>query len=149
MDARGIDHVGIAVADLEEARRVFVDLLGMRVVAEEEVRDQRVRVLKLACGASDLELLGSTDPDGPVGKFLAKRGPGIHHVTIRVARLAETLAELEARGVVLLDRAPRFGAEGKRIAFLHPKSTAGILIELCEDLGAPDEPAPPAVDQGS
>ncbi len=140
MDVRGIDHVGLAVADLDEAKRVFVDVLGFRVVQEEAVPDQRVRVVKLDCAGSELELLGSTDPEGPVGKYLAKRGPGIHHVTVRVAGLEATLRALEERGVRLLDRTPRFGAGGMRIAFLHPKSTAGILVELCE-AGDPGETA--------
>jgi methylmalonyl-CoA epimerase len=129
---RGIDHLGIAVADLAAARDVFTRLLGFRVTEEEEVVDQRVRVVKLDAGGSELELLESTDPEGPIGKFVAKRGPGIHHVTVRVDDLRATLAALEAKGVVLIDREPRAGAGGKKIAFLHPKSTAGILIELCE-----------------
>ena len=129
---RGIDHVGIAVPDLEAARRVFEGLLGMRVVAEETVPEQAVRVLKLDAGGGDLELLQSTDPEGAIGKFVAKRGAGIHHVTVRVADLAATLAALTAAGVELIDRTPRVGAGGVKIAFLHPRSTAGILIELCE-----------------
>jgi methylmalonyl-CoA epimerase len=143
MNPKGIEHVGIAVADLAEARRIFESVLGFRVVGEEEVADQRVRVVKLACGGSEIELLGSTDSEGPVGKFLAKRGPGIHHVTIRVDSLEETLRTLESRGVRLLDSVPRFGAGGTRIAFLHPKSTAGILIELCESKrGSEDHGSP-------
>jgi methylmalonyl-CoA epimerase len=129
----GIDHLGIAVEDLAKAREIFTKLLGFRVVAEEEVPDQKVRVLKLDAGGSDLELLESTDPAGPIGKFLAKRGAGIHHVTLRVRDLAATLSELDAAGVRLVDREPRTGAGGKKIAFLHPGSTAGILIELCEE----------------
>lgn len=129
---RGIDHLGLAVPDLEAARDVFTRLLGFRVVEEEEVPDQKVRVVKLDAGGSDLELLESTDPDGPIGRWVAKRGGGIHHLTLRVADLARTLTELEAAGVELIDREPRTGAGGKRIAFLHPRSTAGILIELCE-----------------
>ena len=129
---RGIDHVGIAVPDLEAARRVFEGLLGMRVVSEEAVPEQLVRVLKLDVGGGDLELLQSTDPEGPIGKFVAKRGAGIHHVTVRVADLSATLAALAAAGVELIDRTPRTGAGGVKIAFLHPRSTAGILIELCE-----------------
>jgi methylmalonyl-CoA epimerase len=130
---RGIDHLGIAVEDLAAARDVFERLLGFRVTEEEEVADQRVRVVKLDAGGSDLELLESTDPDGPIGRYVAKRGPGIHHLTVRVDDLAATLRKLEANGVRLIDREPRTGAGGKKIAFLHPKSTAGILIELCED----------------
>jgi len=129
----GIDHLGIAVADLSAAKDVFTRLLGFRVVEEEEVREQKVRVVKLATGNADLELLESTDPDGPIGKFVAKRGPGIHHVTLRVNDVAATLRELEAAGIKLIDREPRTGAGGKKIAFLHPQSTAGILIELCEE----------------
>jgi methylmalonyl-CoA epimerase len=129
---RGIDHLGIAVADLEAARDVFTRLLGFRVTEEEAVPDQKVRVLKLDAGGSELELLESTDPQGPIGRFIASRGPGIHHVTLRVENLAATLKEIEAAGVELIDREPRVGAGGKKIAFLHPKSTAGILIELCE-----------------
>ncbi|MGH2569765.1 MAG: methylmalonyl-CoA epimerase [bacterium] len=132
MRYRGIDHLGIAVADLAAARDVFTRLLGFRVVEEEVVEDQRVRVVKLDAGGSELELLESTDPEGPIGKFVAKRGPGIHHVTVRVDDLRATLRELEAKGIELIDREPREGAGGKKIAFLHPKSTAGILIELCE-----------------
>jgi methylmalonyl-CoA epimerase len=128
----GIDHLGIAVADLESAREIFTKLLGFAVVEEEDVPDQKVRVVKLDAGGSDLELLAPTEAASPVAKFLAKRGAGIHHVTLRVRDLAATLRELEARGVELIDRVPRQGAGGKRIAFLHPKSTAGILIELCE-----------------
>ena len=132
MRYRGIDHLGIAVADLAAARDVFTRLLGFRVTEEEEVEDQRVRVVKLDAGGQGLELLESTDPEGPIGKFVAKRGPGIHHVTVRVDDLRATLRELEAKGIALIDREPRTGAGGKKIAFLHPKSTAGILIELCE-----------------
>ncbi|MBZ0268967.1 methylmalonyl-CoA epimerase [bacterium] len=128
----GIDHLGIAVPDLAAARHVFETLLGMPVVEEDEVADQRVRVVKLDAGGSHLELLESTDPDGPIGRYVAKRGAGIHHVTLRVDDVAKTLRELEAAGVELIDREPRTGAGGARIAFLHPRSTAGILIELCE-----------------
>lgn len=129
---RGIDHVGIAVADLESAQRIFTEILGFQVAEEEEVPDQKVRAVKLHCAGGDLELLGSTDPDGPIGKYLTKKGAGIHHVTIRVDDLESTLRDLEERGVQLIDRIPRRGAGGKKIAFLHPRSTAGILIELCE-----------------
>ena len=129
---RGIDHLGIAVTDLAEARRVFEEVLGLPVVEEEEIAEQKVRAVKLSVGGSDLELLESTDPEGPIGKYVAKKGPGIHHVTLRVDDVAAALAELEARGVQLIDREPRTGAGGAKIAFLHPKSTGGILIELCE-----------------
>jgi methylmalonyl-CoA/ethylmalonyl-CoA epimerase len=129
---RGIDHLGIAVPDLDAARDVFTRVLGFRVVEEEVVEDQKVRVVKLDAGGSHLELLESTDEGGPIARWVAKRGAGIHHLTLRVADLPATLRELEAAGVELIDREPRVGAGGARIAFLHPRSTAGILIELCE-----------------
>ena len=129
---RGIDHLGIAVTDLTEARKVFEEALGIEVVEEEEVAEQKVRVVKLDVGGSDLELLETTDENGPIGKFVAKRGQGIHHVTLRVDDIVAALRELEARGVELIDREPRIGAGGIQIAFLHPRSTGGILIELCE-----------------
>jgi methylmalonyl-CoA/ethylmalonyl-CoA epimerase len=134
MDSRylGIDHLGIAVPDLAEIREVFERRLGFEVTGEEVVPEQKVRVVKVAAGESDLEFLESTDADGPIAKFLAKRGPGIHHVALRVRDLERTLGELEASGVRLIDREPRVGAGGKKIAFLHPKSTGGILVELCE-----------------
>ena len=132
MKLTGIDHLGIAVEDLAEARRVFSEVLGLPVEEEELVADQHVRVVKLNVGGSDLELLESTDPEGPIGKYVAKRGAGIHHLTLRVDDLEAALAELEEKGVRLIDRKPRIGAGGAKIAFLHPKSTGGILIELCE-----------------
>ncbi len=135
---RGIDHLGIAVTDLAEAVRALRDDLGFPVIAQEEVPEQKVRVVKLDAGGSDLELLASTDPEGPIGKFLRARGPGIHHVSVRVDDLEKTLASLAARGVRLIDRTPRVGAEGKRIAFVHPKATAGVLIELCETKPPPE-----------
>jgi methylmalonyl-CoA epimerase len=107
-------------------------VLGLPVVEEEDVPEQKVRVVKLSVGGSDLELLETTDPEGPIGKYVAKRGPGIHHVTLRVDDIEAALAELESKGIELIDRKPRLGAGGARIAFLHPRSTAGILIELCE-----------------
>lgn len=136
---RGIDHLGIAVTDLAEARKVFEEALGIEVVEEEEVAEQKVRVVKLDVGGSDLELLETTDENGPIGKFVAKRGQGIHHVTLRVDDIVAALRELEARGVELIDREPRIGAGGIQIAFLHPRSTGGILIELCERNDLDDE----------
>lgn len=128
----GVDHLGIAVPDAAAARQVFEGLLGLPVVAEEDVPEQRVHVIKLDAGGTHLELLESTDADGPIGKYVARRGAGIHHLTLRVRDLDGMLADLAARGVELIDRTPRIGAGGVRIAFLHPRSTAGILVELCE-----------------
>lgn len=132
---RGVDHLGIAVPDAAAARRVFEELLGLPVVAVEDVPEQRVHVIKLDAGGTHLELLESTAPDGPIGRYVAKRGAGIHHLTLRVEGLDAMLAELAAKGVELIDRTPRTGAGGARIAFLHPRSTAGILVELCEEPG--------------
>ncbi len=126
-----IDHLGIAVPALDEAHAAF-RVLGFGDGEKEDIPEQKVRVLKLGVGGSDLEFLESTDAAGPIAKYLDRKGPGIHHVALRVADLAGTLHALEEAGVRLIDREPRLGAEGKRIAFLHPKSTGGILIELCE-----------------
>jgi methylmalonyl-CoA/ethylmalonyl-CoA epimerase len=120
------------VEDLDAARDVFERLLGMTVVEEEEVADQGVRVVKLDAGGGELELLGATRDDSPVAKHLTRRGPGLHHVTVRVEDLSRTLRELEDAGVELIDREPRDGAGGSRIAFLHPRSCAGVLVELIE-----------------
>ena len=128
----GVDHLGIAVPDAAAARRIFEGLLGLPVVSEEDVPEQRVHVVKLDAGGTHLEFLESTDPDGPIGKYVAKRGAGIHHLTLRVRDLDGMLSELAAKGVELIDATPRIGAGGARIAFLHPRSTAGILVELCE-----------------
>ncbi len=129
---RRLDHLGIAVGDLEDARRVFQDLLGLPLLEEEEVPDQQVHAVKLGAGDACLELLHSTDPEGPIGRYVAKRGPGIHHVTLEVDDLPAALKTLSEAGIRLIDEEPRIGAGGKRIAFLHPKSTSGILVELCE-----------------
>ena len=128
-----LDHVAVAVDDAAAARRVFSDLLGLPVVHEETVADQGVRVVSLSMGESKLELTEPLAPDTPVGRFIAKRGAGLHHIALSVSDLAGTLLRLEAAGIQLIDREPRIGAEGKRIAFLHPRSTGGVLVELSED----------------
>ena len=127
-----IDHVGVAVTDLGAARRFFEDL-GLVCSGEEEVADQRVRVALFPAGEGRVELLQSTDPDGPVGRFVAKRGPGLHHLSLRVCDLDAALAALSAKGYDLIDRTPRLGAGGHRIAFVHPRSTGGVLLELTEE----------------
>ena len=132
IDHKGIDHIGLAVADLEAAKRAYVQGLGLRLILEEEVPEQKVRLLKVAAGDGVLELLESTDPEGPVGKFLERKGPGVHHIALKVADLRETLQMLKERGIRLIDETPRIGAGGKSIAFIHPKETGGILIELTE-----------------
>ncbi len=127
-----IDHVGIAVADLEKALAFYRDQLGLEFKGTEEVEEQKVRVAFFPVGESKIELLESTDPAGPVGKFIEKKGEGVHHLSFRVSDIEGKLKELKERGVALIDEQPRYGAGGAKIAFLHPKSTNGVLIELCE-----------------
>ena len=125
-----IDHIGIAVADLEASLTFFRDALGLELEAPEDVPTQRVRAHFLAAGDSTFELLEATSADSPIAKFVSKRGPGLHHVAIRVDDIAAALAELKGRGVRLVDEAPRPGAHDSLVAFLHPSSTHGVLVEL-------------------
>jgi len=127
-----IDHIGIAVKNLEDSLKVYKDILGMEVAGEEVVDEQKVKTAFLPVGEREIELLESTSPDGTIAKFIEKRGEGLHHIAFRVDNLEDKLKELEAKGVRLIDKKPRYGAGGSRIAFLHPKSTNGILVELCE-----------------
>jgi methylmalonyl-CoA/ethylmalonyl-CoA epimerase len=135
-----LDHVGIAVANLNDALSFYRDALGLEVEAPEEVASQRVRAHMIPLGASgrrgspgpSLELLEATAEDSPIAKYVAKRGPGLHHITLRVDDLAGALAELKARGVRLIDEAPRPGAHGSLVAFIHPSSSHGVLVELKE-----------------
>ena len=127
-----IEHLGIAVKSIEAALPFYEKVLGMECYAVEEVADQKVKTAFLKIGQTKIELLESTDPEGPVGKFIEKKGEGIHHIAFAVPSVAEALAEVEAKGVKLIDKAPRGGAEGLNIAFLHPKSTCSVLTELCE-----------------
>ena len=128
-----IDHLGIAVESLRSAVPIFQKLLGKPPDSEEVVEDQKVRVAVFHLGDSRLELLEATAEDSAIARFLSKRGPGIHHLTLAVHDLAGTLKRLEGEGLRLIDREPRRGAENKSIAFLHPSSTAGVLIELVEE----------------
>jgi methylmalonyl-CoA/ethylmalonyl-CoA epimerase len=128
-----IHHLGIAVESLQSAVPVFETLLGRKPDWEEAVADQKVRVAVFAVGESRIELLEATSADSPVAKFVSKRGPGIHHLALTVPDLARALADLESKGVRLVDREPRVGAGQERMAFLHPSSTSGVLIELVED----------------
>lgn len=127
-----IDHVGVAVQDLEQALQVFSTQLGIEVGGIEEVADQKIKVAFLPVGESKIELLQPTDPDGAVAKFIKNRGEGIQHIAFKVQNLEESLARLKQSGVRLIDEKPRIGAGGAKIAFIHPKSTCGVLIELCE-----------------
>ncbi len=129
---RKIDHIGVAVQDLAEAKRFYGEVLGLEPEGEEEVPDQKVRVAFFRCGEVRIELLEPTSEDSPVAKAIAKRGPGVHHIAYRTDDVAANLEELAGKGVRLVDRAPRPGAHGKQIAFLHPKSTFGVLTELTQ-----------------
>ena len=125
-----LDHVGIAVSDLEASLSFFRDALGLDVEPPEDVAAQRVRVQFIATGPSSLELLQATAPDSPIAKFLERRGPGLHHITLRVDDIRAVLAELRKRNVRLVDEEPRPGAEGATVAFIHPSSAQGVLVEL-------------------
>ncbi len=125
-----IDHVGIAVGDLGESLRFFRDALGLEVEPPEEIPSQRVRAHFLQAGDATLELLEATSDESPIAKFVAKRGAGIHHVALRVDDIVAALAELKAKGVRLIDASPRPGAHGSLVAFIHPSSTHGVLVEL-------------------
>ncbi len=127
-----IEHIGIAVASLDEALGRYRDCLGLEVSGREEVEEQGVRVAMLPVGESRIELLEPTGPGSPVARFLSKRGPGIHHVALRVDDLEGTLRRLKAAGVRLIDERPRPGAGNSRIAFIHPSSMNGVLLELVE-----------------
>jgi len=126
-----IEHLGIAVNSLEESIPLFEKLLGTKCYNIEDVGDQRVRTAFFMVGETKIELLETTDPEGPVGKFLAKKGEGVHHVAFSVDDADAALAEAEKLGLSLIDRVSRKGAEGLNIGFLHPGSTHGVLIEFC------------------
>ena len=126
-----IEHIGIAVNSLEEAIPYYEKVLGLECYAIEEVADQRVRTAFFRVGDTKIELLESTDPEGPIGKFIEKKGPGVHHLAFAMDRVDEALKHASDQGVRLIDEVPRKGAEGLRIGFLHPKSTQGVLTEFC------------------
>lgn len=127
-----VDHIGIAVASLDESLKFYTDMLGMKLHGTETVEEQKVRTAFLPLGSTELELLESTAPDGPIAKFIENKGQGIQHIAFRVDDIDAALAELKEKGVRLIDEKPRYGAGGARIAFLHPKATNGVLIELCQ-----------------
>jgi len=128
-----IEHIGIAVKSIDEALPFYENVLGLKCYNIEEVADQKVRTAFFMIGQTKIELLESTDPEGPVGKFIEKRGEGMHHIAFAVDQIEDKLRKAEAAGIRLIDSTPRKGAEGLSIAFLHPKSTFGVLTELCED----------------
>ena len=128
-----IEHIGIAVKSLDEAIPFYERMLGLECYRVEEVKDQRVKTAFFRVGQTKIELLESTDPEGPIGKFVEKKGEGVHHVAFCVHDVDGSLKTVESRGVQLIDRVSRPGAEGLSIGFLHPKSTHGVLMEFCED----------------
>jgi methylmalonyl-CoA/ethylmalonyl-CoA epimerase len=127
-----IDHLGIAVNSIAEGRNFWTEVLGLPFEGAETVAEQKVTTAFFPVGESEVELLESTAPDGPVAKYIEKRGEGIQHVAFRVENIEEALAELKAKGIRLIDEKPRLGAGGAKIAFLHPKATSGVLVELCQ-----------------
>ncbi len=127
-----IDHIGIAVKTLSEAAKTYEDALGLKRSSEDQVEEQGVRLAMLDIGESRLELLEPTRPDSPIGKFLSKRGEGLHHIAVRVENIELMLTNLKAAGMRLIDEKPRTGAHNSRVAFVHPSSTHGVLLELVQ-----------------
>jgi methylmalonyl-CoA/ethylmalonyl-CoA epimerase len=132
MKVKRIDHIGVAVKGIAQAGKFYTDILGLEIDDIEHVLDQRVNVAFVPVADSEVELLESTDSDGPVAKYLDSRGEGVQHIAFRVEDIEEALRELKEKGVRLIDQAPRKGAGGAKIAFIHPKETNGVLVELCE-----------------
>ncbi|MGQ8335271.1 methylmalonyl-CoA epimerase [Sunxiuqinia sp. A32] len=133
MEVSHIEHIGIAVNSLDEAIPYYEKVLGMKCYAIEEVADQKVKTAFFKVGDTKIELLESTDPEGPIGKFIEKKGQGIHHLAFAVKDVNQALSEAEESGVKLIDKTARKGAEGMNIGFLHPKSTLGVLTEFCAE----------------
>jgi len=127
-----IDHLGIAVNKIDEGKKFWTDVLGLKFEGSETVAEQKVTTAFFPVGESEVELLESTDLDGPIAKYIEKRGEGIQHIAFRVDNIEAALEELKGKGIRLIDEKPRKGAGGAKIAFLHPKSTSGVLVELCE-----------------
>jgi len=132
MNLKNIDHIGIAVSNLQESLSFWETSLGIELHGIEEVAEQKVRTAFLPVGDTEIELLDPTSAESSVAKFIEKRGEGLHHIAIRVDDIEAALAELKAKGIQLIDETPRNGAGGSRIAFVSPKSTHGVLLELCE-----------------
>ena len=127
-----VDHIGIAVSNLEESLKLYTELLGLKLHGTETVEEQKVKVAFLPLGDTEIELLESTETDGPIAKFIESRGQGIQHIAFKVDNIEKALADLKEKGIRLIDEKPRYGAGGAKIAFLHPKATNGVLIELCQ-----------------
>ncbi len=131
MNITHIEHIGIAVKDLKESIKFYENILGLKCYSIEEVADQKVKTAFFMVGQTKIELLESTDPEGPIGKFIDKKGEGIHHLAFAVSDLHDALEHAKNNDIKLIDLEPRKGAEGLNIAFLHPKSTNGVLTEFC------------------
>lgn len=127
-----VDHIGIAVKDLEKALKFYEGILGLKSVGTEVIEEQKVKVAFLPIGDTEIELLESTDENGPIAKYIEKRGEGIQHIAYKVDDIEKAIDEMKKCGLRMIDEVPRYGAGGAKIAFLHPKSTYGVLIELCE-----------------
>ena len=133
MELTHIEHIGIAVKNLEDSIKYYEGVLGLKCYSIEEVTEQKVKTAFFKVGQTKIELLESTDPEGPIGKYIEKKGEGIHHLAFHVNNLQSALDEAKEKDIRLIDEKPRNGAEGLDIAFLHPKSTNGVLTEFCED----------------
>ncbi|BHH83962.1 methylmalonyl-CoA epimerase [Desulforhopalus sp. 52FAK] len=132
MEILKIDHLGIAVNSIDDGKNFWSEIMGLKFEGAETVEAQKVTTAFFPVGESEVELLESTSPDGPVAKFIDKKGTGFQHVAFRVANIEEALEELKEKGIQLIDQTPRIGAGGAKIAFLHPKATGGVLVELCQ-----------------
>ncbi len=131
MELTYIEHIGIAVKNLDESIKFYENVFGLKCYAVEEVKDQKVKTAFFQIGETKIELLESTETDGPISKFIEKKGEGIHHIAFKTKDINSSLKELEEKNIRLIDVHPRKGAEGLNIAFLHPKAANGVLIELC------------------
>lgn len=127
-----VDHIGIAVKNLEETLKFYEGVLGLKCGGTEVIDEQKVKVAFLPIGDTEVELLESTDAEGPISRYIEKKGEGIQHIAYRVDDIEKAIEEMKAKGIRMIDEKPRYGAGGAKIAFLHPKSTYGVLIELCE-----------------
>jgi len=129
---KGLKHVGIAVNNIDEALKILVNTLGLKHEKTMTLEERKLKVAFLEAGETEIELLEPMDKEGTIAKFLQNRGEGIHHIAFKVTDIENTLQQLKSKGVTLIDEVPRKGAEGGKIAFIHPKSTKNVLIELCE-----------------
>lgn len=127
-----VDHIGIAVKDLDETLKFYTEALGLEVQGTETVEEQKVKVAFLPVGDTEVELLESTSPDGPIARYIDKKGEGVQHVAFRVENIEEAIAHMKEKGFRMIDEKPRYGAGGAKIAFMHPKSSHGVLVELSE-----------------